>query len=34
MLKSDSLTYTDLARMTQDESVGEGASHDQSTPIE
>ena len=26
MLKSDSLTYVDLARMTQDESVGEGAS--------
>jgi hypothetical protein len=26
MLKSDSLTYLDLTRMTQDESVGEGAS--------
>jgi O-antigen/teichoic acid export membrane protein len=26
MLKSDSLTYTDLARMAQEESVGEGAS--------
>jgi hypothetical protein len=26
MLKSDSLTYVDLARMAQDESVGEGAS--------
>ncbi len=26
MLKSDSLTYADLARMAQDESVGEGAS--------
>jgi hypothetical protein len=26
MLKSDSLTYVDLSRMTQDESVGEGAS--------
>jgi hypothetical protein len=26
MLKSDSLTYADLARMTQDETVGEGAS--------
>jgi hypothetical protein len=26
MLKSDNLTYLDLARMTQDDSVGEGAS--------